>query len=151
MTSAQGSVRLRVLEEREVEETETEAAPAVQATVRQPQDTAQPQPAAPTLTPQQMAQLRLIDAQIKAANAKIAREQQMIARISAALRFAASILMVRMLLLLTLTGAFALATMAVQTQTWISVAVLAAYCLLVLMPTVYVETRTSGPPQQPQG
>lgn len=51
----------------------------------------------------------------------------------------ARILAVRFLLLLSLTGAFVLALGAMERQSWTGLAIMATYCLLTLIPLVWIE------------
>lgn len=61
--------------------------------------------------------------------------------ILAVLQSAALILAIRFFLFLALAGGFTLSLLAMSNQTTMSVVVLVAYCLLVLLPVVYLETR----------
>ena len=88
----------------------------------------QPQPAAPSALP--------------TATPDPARLQATLARQAAvfgALQAMALIISVRLLLLLVLVGALTLAVMAMPSPTLLHLAVLAAYCILVVIPMVWLE------------
>lgn len=51
----------------------------------------------------------------------------------------AKVLAIRVLLLLSLTGAFTIAMEAMDKQSWTGLAILATYCLLTLIPLVWLE------------
>ncbi len=57
------------------------------------------------------------------------------------LKLAGFALSARALLLLALTGAFALAVLAMMTETMIRLYILISYCVLAVIPTVYLEVR----------
>lgn len=54
----------------------------------------------------------------------------------------AAVLATRLLLLLALVGGFVLALIAVQASSWMSLAVLCAYAILILIPMVALEVKT---------
>ena len=62
--------------------------------------------------------------------------------IASVIAASASVLATRVILLLALIGAFVLAVIAAEGASWITVAVLIAYAVLVLIPLVWLETRT---------
>lgn len=143
MTSGAGSQRLKVLEQREIpdaEEVVEEAMPAPRPSPAPPPPPPPPQPTSGIdLTPQQMANLQLISAQIDTEKAKVRVQQAMNAQIRGTLRAVAMILTVRLAILMAMIGGFIIGLMAIQWQSWVSVGVLAAYCLLVLIPLVLLE------------
>lgn len=120
------------------------AAPSPQA---QP-TTSPPSGTESTLTAPQMAQLRLIDAQIKKEQALIEYHRTINTKMLGTLKAVAMILSGKVLLLLSLLGAFVLGTMAISVQSWISVVALTMYGLLTVCPLVCLEMfggRPSGP------
>lgn len=62
----------------------------------------------------------------------------------AAFRVAARILAVRLFLFLSLLGSFALAIMATQSQSWLSVAVIALYAAVTTLPLSIIEVKLKG-------
>ena len=72
------------------------------------------------------------------ANARL-EVYQAIASVIAA---SAAVLATRLLLLLSLIGGFVLALIAVQSSSWMSLAVLCAYAILIIIPLVILEVRT---------
>lgn len=62
--------------------------------------------------------------------------------IASVIAASAAMLATRVILLLGLIGAFVLAVIAAESVSWITVAVLIAYAVLVLIPLVLLETRT---------
>lgn len=63
--------------------------------------------------------------------------------IASVLAASAAVLATRVILLLGLIGAFVLAVIAAESASWLTVAVLVAYAVLVLIPLVLLETRTN--------
>lgn len=61
--------------------------------------------------------------------------------ILAVLQSAALILAIRFFLLLTLIGGFVISLLAINTHETTAIVVLVIYCLLVLLPVVYLETK----------
>lgn len=143
MASGAGSQRLKELEVREISVDEAELEqPSPPPSPNNGSTHHQPQPAVTLserdilLARQQMA------AQIQAANVRIARDRAVNVRMMSLLKTVSLVLAGRFLLLLALLGAFVLATMAVQAQSWISLAILAAFCGLVLCPLIWTEAGT---------
>ena len=62
--------------------------------------------------------------------------------IASVIAASAAVLATRIILLLGLVGAFVLAVIAAESASWITVAVLIAYAVLVLVPLVLLESRT---------
>jgi len=62
--------------------------------------------------------------------------------IASVIAASAAVLATRVILLLGMIGAFVLAVIAADGRSWITVAVLIAYAVLVLIPLVLLETRT---------
>lgn len=54
----------------------------------------------------------------------------------------AAVFATRLILMTALVGAFVLAIMAVQSGSWLSLGVLVAYAILIVIPLVWLETRT---------
>lgn len=65
--------------------------------------------------------------------------------IASVLAASAAVLATRVILLLGLVGVFVLAVIAAESASWLTVAVLVAYAILVLIPLVLLETRTHWP------
>src|ERR1700743_629562 len=63
--------------------------------------------------------------------------------IASVIAASAAVLATRVILLLGLVGAFVLAVIASESASWLTVAVLVAYAILVLIPLVLLETRTN--------
>lgn len=62
--------------------------------------------------------------------------------IASVIAASAAVLATRFLLLLSLVGAFVLALIAMQSSSWLTLGVLCAYAILIVIPMVYLETRT---------
>lgn len=141
MPSDQVSRRLRVLDEREIQEAE-DTAPTMPA----PTSTPAPPPA-PGPTPDQEAALRALQTMINTSiTMERAKDRKLMGQMNAVMSVASKMLAGRVLLLLSVIGAFVLATMSIQWQSWISVATLSAFCLLIMGPLVWLEmaARSSG-------
>ncbi len=65
--------------------------------------------------------------------------------IASVLAASAAVLATRVILLLGLIGAFVLAVIAATSSSWLTLAVLAAYSVLVLVPLVLLEAKTYWP------
>lgn len=62
--------------------------------------------------------------------------------IASVIAASAAVLATRLILLIAMLGAFTLAVMALQANSWIGFAILIAYAVLILIPIVYLETKT---------
>lgn len=142
------SRRLRVLEEMEVE-----AAPPEIQEVTTENPPPPPPPVPQPIQPQQKQALDQLTNMInqavsKALESERRKDRMVMGRMNAVMTLAARLLAVRVLLLLSVVSAFVLGVMANAAQTWVSVATLSAFCLLVLAPLVIhalMDTRRTQP------
>lgn len=154
MPSAASS-RLTVLDEREIEEVQPPPPPHMNGSAPQQESSPPETPTVPTKAQiQAMTELTAFMHQTiqRTIATERAKDRMVMGRMNATFGAAASILSNRLHILLTLMAAFVLGMMTIEWQSWISVATLSVFCLL-LLPLVRLEMagRTTDGSQPPQG
>lgn len=96
----------------------------------------------PKVVPIDRNQSRAMNAPTPPNNSEQAGRLEVYEAIASVIAASAAVLATRLILLLALIGAFSLAVMAVTEKSWIGLAVLVAYAVLVVIPLVLLETKT---------